>query len=307
MNLENLSKQIRERIIETALLVGRAHPGSSLSLVDILVAAVGGGFFPISVNRKKYNSNIIFSKAHGMLAYYCLLERLGYISEYDLSCFKATQGHVLPSEPNPNICPLTGPATGPLGGGIAFAVGVNLASNLIGRDCNNMLVVLGDGECQKGQILEALGYAASSKCNHLTAVIDYNNLQLDGETRLVTSMSLEETFQSCGWNVKVTDGHDIKGLLSEFKWATTTRGPNAIIAKTIKGKGIPEMENNPLWHYFSGEKADLLINCLSVSKRKVAKEKYVNFKNNKENSRFFCPREQISTVLSQGLINSSNT
>jgi len=228
------------------------------------------------------------------------LESLGFLTDKDLNNFKANSEKTLPPEPNPTTIPFAGPATGPLGGGLAFSAGAHLASQVTDSKPPKTLLILGDGEFQKGQVLEALGYTAKINYKNLTAVVDCNGLQLDGKTSSVTRMSIEKIFNANGWDTQRVDGHNILDLHAAFSWATSSRRPAALLAKTVKGKGIPEMENNPAWHYFTGENSESLIRCISKESQlkiqRLESEKKIDYNHNPA-TRILSARSLVTKVL----------
>lgn len=158
-------------------------------------------------------------------------------------------GHMLQGHPNMNYVPGIDMSTGSLGQGISAAVGMALAGKLDGASYRTY-VLLGDGELDEGLVWEALMSAAHYKLKHLTAVVDYNGLQIDGDNEDVMGIApLDKKFESFGWHVILCDGHDLEALSQAFDAAKqVTDQPTVIIAKTIKGKGVSFMENQASWH-----------------------------------------------------------
>jgi transketolase len=140
-------------------------------------------------------------------------------------------------------------SSGSLGLGLSFGIGSALAAKRKGQS-HNIYVLLGNGECNEGSVWEAVMAAAHFKLGNLTAIIDSNNLQLDGDSSLVMSIpNLPGIFGDFGWIVQEIDGHDVNQLLNTFKNLKHDEKPNVVIAKTTKGKGVSFMENNPIWHH----------------------------------------------------------
>ena len=242
--------EMRRDILRMALAAKRegGHLGGSLSAVEILAALYGGGMrFDSQHPADETRDRFIFSKGHGVMAQYAAFRQIGLLTEEQILTYKQT-GSVVTAHPslNPNLGIEF--ASGSLGQGLSQGVGIALAlkrkKNLVSR----VFVLLGDGECDEGSVWEAAMSAANYKLGNLVAIVDKNGLQYDGDTEKVLALDdLMVKWSAFGWDAVDVDGHDVAKLLEVF----STRGdkPLAIIAHTVKGKGISFMENAPAWHH----------------------------------------------------------
>lgn len=220
-----------------------AHFGGSLSLVEIFSSLYSHANFksPQDENRDR----IILSKGHGAMAQYAALKQLGFYNNEDLATFKATNA-TLSAHPCMSSEKGIEFSSGSLGQGLSLGVGVALAlkkKNLTSK----VFVILGDGECNEGQIWEAVACASHYNLNNLITIIDKNNLQNDGTTNEILKMNLKTQFSSFYFDVLECNGHNEKELLEAYN--SQKDRPLAIIANTIKGKGVGFMENQVSWHY----------------------------------------------------------
>lgn len=247
--LESISKLIRKDIIKMLTESASGHPGGSLSIADIMSVL----FFkemnldpknPKDANRDRF----VLSKGHAAPALYSALARKGYFDVEELNTLRKT-GSRLQGHPNMNDLPGIDMSTGSLGQGISAAVGMALAGKL---DDKNYRVysILGDGELEEGQVWEAAMSAAHYKLNNLTAFVDNNGLQIDGNIEDVMNPGpIDKKFEAFGWNVLKINGHDYDEIINAIAQAKDTKDrPTAIICNTIKGKGVSFMENNAGWH-----------------------------------------------------------
>lgn len=245
--LELKAIEIREKLIDYAYKIGKCHVGGALSTIDILTTLYYDTM-KIYPNKPKHKERdrFILSKGHGVLSLYIILGDLGYFPIEYINTYKQIDS-ILQGHPHSLKTPGIEMTAGSLGQGISYGMGKALALRL--RDIKSRVyVMVGDGELQEGQNWEAIAGANHLKLSNLVVIVDHNKLQLD-ET-LIDELSfnnLEDKFQAFGWNVKTIDGHDIKEILRCLKQENGT-GPTAIIANTIKGKGISFMENNLSWH-----------------------------------------------------------
>ena len=228
------------------------HPGGSLSCVEILSVLYNKIMFvpsawKISVDFDK-RDRFVLSKGHASAALYSILAQKGFFPVEELMTFRKL-GSRLQGHPSTRTG-LEGieVSTGSLGQGLSIATGVALALKLNNNPAN-VFVLLGDGEMQEGSVWEALMSAAHKKLDNLIIVIDKNNLQIDGDTNDVKSLEpLNDKLESFGWNIKEVDGHNEDELEKAFIEAKKSTKPFAVIANTIKGKGVSYMENNASWH-----------------------------------------------------------
>ena len=223
-----------------------AHIGGTLSMIDIM-AVLYMGVMNISPHNLKDDGRdrFILSKGHGVLAQYTALKQMGIISDEELMSFKksGTRLYAHPSR-NPDIGIEF--SSGSLGQGISLAVGVAMALKKKNNPAG-VYVLVGDGECDEGSVWEALASAAHFRLDNLTVIVDKNDLQYDGRTSEILNMdNISDKFAAFGFNVNEADGHDVKSLLNAF--SSKNDKPSAVIAHTVKGKGVSFMENNPVWH-----------------------------------------------------------
>lgn len=236
---------MRRRILELAYRAGPngAHIGGSLSLVEILNVLYSQGLNLDSNDKNR--DRIILSKGHGALALYCILEKKGILTRDDTETFEQN-GTVFFAHAKRNLEKGIEFSGGSLSLGFSFAVGVALACK---NEGNHIYVILGDGECDEGLVWESAMSAAYYGLDNLTIIVDNNGLQSDGYTNeVMCSCSLEEKFKAFGCNVLVVDGHSEEELQKAFTTQSSGK-PKAIIAKTIKGKGVKFLENQPISHH----------------------------------------------------------
>jgi transketolase len=247
--LKEIARQVRLDIIHMLHRAGSGHLGGSLSAADILVALFFGEMRfktdePCWVDRDRF----ILSKGHGAPAYYAVLARLGYFPREELDTLRQF-GSILQGHPDSGCTPGVEIPTGSLGQGLSIANGLALASRLNGRS-SRVHVLLGDGEVQEGQVWEAAMSAAHYGLDNLTAVMDRNRLQIDGQTAEIMSIEpLAAKWQAFGWHTLEVDGHDLGALLDAFKTCRQVKGrPSMVIARTVKGKGVSIFENQKKYH-----------------------------------------------------------
>lgn len=247
--LKSAAKQIRRDIITMISEAGSGHPGGSLSATDLMTAV----YFE-AANLKPDNpkwedrDRIIYSKAHVTPLIYSVLARRGFFDPTILPTFRKL-GSPLQGHPHIGCVPGVESSGGSLGQGISTALGVALAGKLDKKSWR-VYSLMGDGELQEGQVWEAFMAAAHYKADNLTAIIDKNGLEIDGPVKEVMNIDpLDEKLRAFGWKVITCDGHDFQSIVTAFNDAKSTKGqPQAIIASTVKGKGVSFMENNPDWH-----------------------------------------------------------
>ncbi len=190
----------------------------------------------------------MLSKGHAAPALYAVLAERGYFEPELLKTLRQI-GSILQGHPDLKHIPGVDMSSGSLGQGISAAVGMALSSKHFG-DNYRVYAVLGDGECEEGQVWEAAMFAANKKLNNLVAFVDYNNLQIDGTVEEVNSpLPLDKKFEAFNWNVITINGHDFNEIEAALNAARNqTEKPTAIIANTVKGKGVSFMENQVSWH-----------------------------------------------------------
>ena len=244
--LKEISKNVRMDIIEEVYSAQSGHPGGALSCADILTVLYFNQM-NINPNRKddENRDRFVLSKGHASPALYAVLAERGYFSKDELKNFRK-YGDMLQGHPDMKHIPGVDMTAGSLGQGLSVANGMALASKM-DRKGFRVYCLVGDGEIEEGQIWEAAMASAHYKLDNLCLIVDNNNLQIDGKVSDVMSVyPLKEKFEAFGFEV---DGHNIDELIMTFQKASTIKGkPTAIIAKTIKGKGVSFMENQAGWH-----------------------------------------------------------
>lgn len=240
---------IRKGIIEGTFNAKSGHPGGSLSIAEILAY-----LYRVEMNvdpkdpKKADRDRLVLSKGHAAPALYAALANAGFFPVEDLKTLRKSDSY-LQGHPNMNYVPGVDMSTGSLGQGISAAVGMALGSKF-GGDTFRVYTILGDGEIGEGQVWEAAMFASAKKLDNLCVIVDNNNLQIDGTIEEVNSpYPIPEKFESFGFNVIEIDGNDLEQVASALEQAKAVKGkPTAIVAKTIKGKGVSFMENQVSWH-----------------------------------------------------------
>mgnify|MGYP001071093602 CR=1 FL=1 len=248
-DLPEMAKEVRRDIITMIARAGSGHPGGSLSAVEVATALYFGIMRhdpsnPLWPDRDRF----ILSKGHAAPLLYAVLAESGYFPVEELSTLRQW-GSRLQGHTDRTITPGVEMSSGSLGQGLSFGIGTALAARLDSRDYR-VYVLLGDGECDEGQVWEASMAAAHFKVDNLVAIIDNNGQQIDGWNREVMNVEpLAAKWRSFGWHVIEIDGHNFDQIFSALDEAKLTKGqPTAIIAHTIKGKGVSFMENNLEFH-----------------------------------------------------------
>ena len=247
--LKSISKEIRKDIVKMLTESASGHPGGSLSATDIMTVL----FFKemnIDPNNEKdpNRDRFVLSKGHAAPVLYSALARRGYFPVEELSTLRKFKSR-LQGHPSIQYLPGIDMSTGSLGQGISAAVGLALAGKIDENDYR-VYTLLGDGELEEGQVWEASMCAAHYKLNNLTAFIDFNGLQIDGDiTKVMNPCPIDKKFEAFGWNVLVIDGHNYEEIIDAIEKAKECKDkPTAVVCKTIKGKGVSFMENQAEWH-----------------------------------------------------------
>ena len=250
LELEKIANRVRQNIIKLVYSAGSGHPGGSLSIADIITYLYFEEMKNIDIKNPKNpdRDRFVLSKGHCAPALYSVLKEKGILTEENMKDFRQVNG-ILQGHPDMKHIPGIDMTTGSLGQGLSAACGMCIAGKL---DKKNYRVycVLGDGEIEEGQIWEATMSASHYKLDNLCAIIDNNNLQIDGEIGNVLSpYPIDEKFKSFGFNVININGNDFDEIERAMDEAKKCKGkPTAIIAKTTKGKGVSYMENKAEWH-----------------------------------------------------------
>ncbi len=248
--LEATARQIRGRLVEMSHRAGAPHLASSLSCVDILVAAYWGALAidprrPDNPDRDRF----ILSKGHAATTLYATLAHRGFFPVELLDSF-AHAGGCLPEHPSIRCVPGVEVATGSLGHGLSMGLGIALAGRIQHRNYR-VLVLVSDGECNEGTVWEAALLAPVHGLDRLAAIVDYNKWQATDRSEDVMALRpLRQKWEAFGWSTYEVDGHDLEKLVNLLrKIPDGTARPVAIIAHTVKGKGISFMEDDNNWHY----------------------------------------------------------
>jgi transketolase len=250
--LAETAARLRIDILDMIFDAQSGHPGSSFSCLDILVA--------LWMHHMRHNpaqpdwpdrDRFVMSKGHGAPALYAVLMEAGYIPKSERLTLRKVHSN-LQGHPASRYVKGVDVSTGSLGQGLSCAVGMALGLRL-NQSPARIYALLGDGECQEGNTWEAIMSAAHHRVNRLTAIVDRNQLQIDGDTEKIKGLgNLAAKFDAFGWNVLEMPGHDLAVILDTLKQADqladTTDKPTVIVAKTIKGKGVSFMENQAGWH-----------------------------------------------------------
>ena len=248
--LESLAKENRRNIVKMVHNAKSGHIGGALSSADLLTVLYHKCInVPSTWSESKdfeTRDRFVLSKGHASALLYSVLAQKGFIKKEDLMTFRKF-GSKLQGHPSP-VCRGVEVATGSLGQGLSIGCGMAIGLRLDNNPAK-VFVLLGDGEMQEGSVWEALMQAPHRKLNNLIAIIDRNRLQIDGCTENVKSLDpLDEKLKTFNWNVIEIDGHNIQQIYSALKKNKKSDKPTAILANTIKGKGVSFMENNAGWH-----------------------------------------------------------
>lgn len=241
---------MRRKILDVSFQCGlTAHLGGGLSMVDAMAVLYGHVLrFDPKNPRWPDRDRFILSKGHGVLGYYSALLAAKIISEEVFITFQAN-GSDLIAHPVMNLDLGIESSNGSLGHGLSMATGIALAARKQKKSFSTY-VLMGDGECNEGSVWEAAMLAAHQGLESLTAIVDYNRLQSDGESRNILFVdNMAERFRAFGWHAIDVDGHDIKALVDAFTKPAEANKPKVIVAHTVKGKGVPFMENDNSWHH----------------------------------------------------------
>lgn len=249
LELMKTANEVRKSIVTAVHSAKSGHPGGSLSAADIFTYLY---FEEMNVDpkepKKADRDRFVLSKGHTAPGLYSTLAQKGYFPIEDLKTLRHT-GSYLQGHPDMKHIPGVDMSTGSLGQGISAAVGMAIAGKLSDADYR-VYTLLGDGEIQEGQVWEASMLAAHKKLDNLVVIVDNNNLQIDGAVNVVNSpYPIDKKFEAFNFHVINIDGNDFEQIDAAFKEAKTIKGqPTAIIAKTVKGKGVSFMENEVAWH-----------------------------------------------------------
>ncbi len=243
------SARIRKMVLEGVYSAKAGHPGGSLSIADILAYLY---LEEMNINKENFKNpdrnRFVLSKGHCAPALYGALSEIGLIPKEDIKTLRHIDSYL---QGHPDMKSIDGVdmSTGSLGQGISAANGMALAAKLDKKDYR-VYTILGDGEIEEGQVWEAAMFASHYKLDNLTAFVDFNGLQIDGDvTKVMNPTPIDKKFKAFGWNVLTIDAHDFNQIEKAVNKAKKTKGkPTVIIANSIKGKGVSFMENKAEWH-----------------------------------------------------------
>ena len=258
--LMEMARRCRINIVKMTHEAGAGHPGGSLSAIDLLVALYGTEL-SIDQNDPGWDDRdrFIMSKGHASPAVYSILHEVGYLSEVDLMSFR-TMGSVCQGHVDMKWTDGVDFSAGSLGMGLSFGLGCSLAATMDSSE-RNVWVMVGDGELQEGQVWESVMAADFHSAGNLKLIVDRNGIQNDDFVDVQMEVGdVPSKFASFGWEVKEIDGHSFDDILEAINWATDIHhSPCAIIANTVKGKGVSYMENNPAFHGKAPDEDELRI------------------------------------------------
>jgi transketolase len=268
--LDDKALWLRKEIIRLSAIAGGAHLGGGLSMTDVIVA-LHYHVLNLKSGDPKWpdRDRFVLSKGHGAVAYCPVLADLQFFPKEWLETFNRLDSP-FGMHPDMNKIPGVEMSTGSLGHGLSVGIGMALSARLDGKKWR-VFVLMGDGEMNEGMVWEAAQAASHYKLGNITAIIDRNKLSLDGPTEEIMSIEpLQKRWETFGWRVFDIDGHDMETLVDTFDTIpqSSDTKPNLIIARTIKGKGVDFMENDPIWHYsgLDSDKSDEAIKSIEKSR-----------------------------------------
>lgn len=249
--LEEIARKLRADIVRSTTEAGSGHPSTSLSMVELVTVLYFGGVlrYDPATPHDPERDRFVLSKGHGAPGLYAVLAEAGYFPVADLMTLRK-MGSALEGHPNMNRVPGVEASTGSLGQGLSLGIGEALAARIDGKGYRTY-VMIGDGESEEGQIWEAAMFAGNHGLDNLTLIIDHNGYQQTAAVDDIEPLDpLDVKFEAFKWAARTIDGHDLDEVAEAFAWAREVEGrPQAIVAKTIKGKGVSLLEKEPWkWH-----------------------------------------------------------
>lgn len=253
--LTDKSGWIRRRVLQTVYETGKGHIGGTFSCIDIFVALYYGGVLRVDPKNPKWadRDRLVIGKGHACLALYNILLDLGFLERSRLDEY-GRNGSTLGGQ----LCidtPGVEYNSGSLGNAFGIAAGMALAAKMDGRDYR-VFAMVGDGECDEGSIWESVIFASRNELDNLVGIVDRNRLGVTDFVEQDKGGGIEQKFAACGWECATVDGHDFEKMMRVLRRAEGPHGPLAIVADTIKGKGISFMENGIKWHHSAPSKEE---------------------------------------------------
>ena len=250
-----IANRMRRDAIEMLAAAGSGHPGGSLSAADIVATLFFSGVlgYDPADPENPARDRFVLSKGHAAPILYALLAQIGYLPHEELVTLRQ-MGSRLQGHPDAHLCPGVEVCTGSLGQGLSVSSGIALGFKLDaareGRAPQRVFCLLGDGEMQEGENWEAAMFAGNRALDNLVAIVDSNNLQIDGHVSDVNDIEpVADKFRAFGWHAIPADGHDVSAVRAALEEAVAFEGaPVVIVAKTVKGKGVSFMEDQCSWH-----------------------------------------------------------
>lgn len=249
IELAIIANKVRKSVLTGTFNAKSGHPGGSLSIADLLTYLYLEVMNVDPKNPKMPDRDrFVLSKGHTCPALYGILSYMGFFPEEDIKTLRKADSY-LQGHPDMNKVAGVDMSTGSLGQGVSAAAGMALAAKLDQKPYR-VYAVLGDGELEEGQVWEQAMFSAHYKLDNLTIFVDNNGLQIDGDiSKVMSPYPIDKKFESFGWNVVLADAHDFDSLEKAIKTAQNIKGkPTAVIMKSVKGKNVSFMENNPAWH-----------------------------------------------------------
>ncbi len=249
LELEKKAIEVRLTVLDMIHKAKSGHPGGSLSATDFMTALY---FNELNINPKEPKwadrDRFVLSKGHVCPVLYSCLGLKGYFEKEVLSTLRK-EGSILQGHPDMKRCPGVDISTGSLGQGISVAVGMAIAGKRDGKNYRTF-VLLGDGECNEGQVWEAAQSASKYQLDDFVVIVDNNNLQNDNTSDIVMpTLDIAKKFEAFGFDAITIDGHNMEEILDALEWTKNKNGkPKCIVGKTVKGKGVSFMENVVVWH-----------------------------------------------------------
>lgn len=279
--IEDIALNIRQDVFKMACRANGGHIAPAYSMTDIAAELYFDDILKYRADDPDWAGRdyFILSKGHGALALYSALSLAGYFDRQQLDTF-CKPGSELGSLAKMGMVPGVEATTGSLGHGLSFAVGIALACKM-DKQPNHVYVLLGDGECQEGSIWEAAMAAAHHKLDNLTVIVDYNGLQaMDSIDNIMSIKSFTEKFNAFGFAAADIDGHNYKAI-KEALLKREINKPAAVIAHTVKGKGLSFMENIPIWHYRipNDEEMETALKELKLTRKELGEYEKCLFRN----------------------------